>query len=73
MFLGLPGGPEVPAPQAGIQTPHPDGMVFDSNVPASIQVAWQVLDQDGHWEGIRANTELWALRTSPAQLHPGDK
>ena len=51
VFLGLPSSPQVPAPQVSIQTPSPDGLVFDSNAPGSVQVSWQVPGQERHQEG----------------------
>lgn len=46
MFLRLRGGPEVPAPQAGVQTPRPDVLAFDRNALGSIWRAQQVPGQE---------------------------
>ena len=59
VFEGLSGGPQVPAPQTGVQTPRPDVLLFDSNALGSRRVAWQVPGQKGCQEGIRAQNEPW--------------
>lgn len=43
---GLPGCPQVPTPQAGVQTPRPDVLVFDGDALGSIRGARQVPGQE---------------------------
>lgn len=64
VFLGLL-GPQVPAPQAGIETPGPDVIVFDNNALGSIRRARQVPGQEGQQKGVGTET----LSFGPKEHH----
>lgn len=66
VFLRLPSIPQVPTPQAGIQTPHPDVLAFDSNALGSICGSWQVPGRERHQERVGAET----LSFEPQDHHP---
>lgn len=70
VFQGLPGGPQVPAPQAGVQPPRPDVLVFDSNALGSIRGALQVPDHKGCAEGVRAETLSPSPRNTTYAITP---
>lgn len=65
VFQGLLGGPQVPAPQTGIQPPNPDLLAFDSDALGSVRGTWQVPGQERHQEEIGNET----LSFGPKEHH----
>lgn len=69
VFLGLL-GPQVPAPQAGVETPGPDVTVFDNYALGSIRRAWQVPAQERQQKGVGSETLSFGPKDHHSPNHP---
>lgn len=69
VFLGLL-GPQVPAPQAGIETPGPDVTLFDNNALGSIRRARQVPGREKQQKGVGTETLSFGPKEHHSPNHP---
>lgn len=69
VFAGLL-GPQVPAPQAGIETPSPDVAIFDNNALGSMRRPRQVPGQEKQQKGLGTETLSFGPKEHHTLNHP---